>query len=421
MLGMYYGFGRPRRTLHFELVLPTPPAILATGAGMNTTGLAVIGCGARPTELLKELTRHDHIEVVGAWQPTIRGTESFCQEWRQLRKSESPQVYASLDELLADKRAEWVMVSSPNVFHAEHIVGAFKAGKHVFAEKPLATTITDAQAVIRAHAETGRIFATGFTLRYSPVYRTAHEIVSSGRIGRIVSIDATENISPSHGAYIMTNWRRHREKAGPHVLEKCVHDLDLLNWITDSLPVRVAAFGGNSMYTRENASLFQNANEAFTEWPATAESGLDPFTTDKSIEDHMVAILEYESGAKVQFQATMSNPIAERRMYISGTEGTLTLDLVAALLRCRTLTDASETTFDGIGGGVMHGGGDEIMIRALADTMATGTKPAIGAAEAFASTAVGLAIERAWKEGIVFDLRPLWESAGIDPAGSLTG
>lgn len=52
---------------------------------------------------------------------------------------------------------------------------------------------------------------------------------------------ADELLSPSHGGYIMRNWRRFREQSGPHLLEKCCHDIDILNWIVGSLPSKVAA------------------------------------------------------------------------------------------------------------------------------------------------------------------------------------
>ena len=50
----------------------------------------------------------------------------------------------------------------------------------------------------------------------------------------------------------MRNWRRHKNLSGPHVLEKCCHDIDLLNWIVDSLPSKVSAFGGNDIFITEN-------------------------------------------------------------------------------------------------------------------------------------------------------------------------
>ena len=87
-------------------------------------------------------------------------------------------------------------------------MAAFKAGKNVFSEKPLATKVEDCQEIFEAHKKSGLLFATGFVLRYSKLYRKVKDLIVSGELGKVLSIDANENITPSHGGYIMMNWRR---------------------------------------------------------------------------------------------------------------------------------------------------------------------------------------------------------------------
>ncbi len=377
---------------------------------MTVTGFSVIGCGGRLQSLAALLAGKENIVLAGVWDPDPESMEKLASvktEW-----AAESRRYGSYRELVASPQSSWVLVGSPNAYHAEHIIAAFEAGKHVFAEKPLAVSEQDCKRILDANRASGTLFGTGFTLRYSPLYRKAKEIISAGSLGKIVSIDATENLFPFHGAYIMTNWRRFREIAGANILEKCVHDLDILNWLTDSLPVRVAAFGGNSMFIPENADLFEQV-PSFSEWPTVPASGLNPFTTEKTIEDNMVSILEYKNGVRAQFQATMSNPIGERRMYISGTKGTLKLDLVTSELSYRTLFDDELHMFPGIGGNNMHGGGDSVMIDELALSMTTGAKPVCGGEEGLRSAVVGISLERAWKEEKILDLRPVWKNLGI--------
>lgn len=74
-----------------------------------------------------------------------------------------------------------MMIFSPNAYHKEHILQAFAAGKHVFTEKPLATSIEDCQEIFEAYQKAGKLFATGFVLRYAPIYRKAYEILNSGK------------------------------------------------------------------------------------------------------------------------------------------------------------------------------------------------------------------------------------------------
>lgn len=85
---------------------------------------------------------------------------------------------------------------------------SYSSAQGVFSEKPLATSIEDCQEIFEAHQKTGKLFATGFVLRYAPIYRKAHQILNSGKIGRLLALEANENIRPDHGGYIMCNWRR---------------------------------------------------------------------------------------------------------------------------------------------------------------------------------------------------------------------
>lgn len=98
---------------------------------------------------------------------------------------------------------DWVMVFSPNAFHKQHILEGFAAGKNVFSEKPLATLIEDCKAIYDAGKTSGRVFATGFVLRYANIYRKAKELLDSGRFGRILTIEANEHLRPGHGGYII--------------------------------------------------------------------------------------------------------------------------------------------------------------------------------------------------------------------------
>ena len=360
----------------------------------------VIGCGKRAVNLLRMLSTD--VELVAGWDPDAAKVDALYALAAPGRDLPHP---ASWQALLLLREVDWVFVCSPNAFHRAHIEAALSLGKHVFAEKPLATSEEDCLALAHAAAASDRLLMTGFTLRYSPLYREVKRVIAAGTLGRVVSIDANENLAPGHGAYIFTNWRRDHSLAGGHILEKCVHDLDLLGWFTASRPIRVAAFGGNAMFTPDNAPLFDKAL-SFLDWEETRATGLNPFTTDKTIEDTLVAILEYESGARVQFQLTSSNALGERRMFISGTEGTLIVDLVKARLTYQTLYDSAPTVWDG--GEGFHGGGDEVMLTELAATMLHSTPPATGITEGLTSTLVGLSLDRARRKGQVLDLMPLW-------------
>lgn len=379
---------------------------------MNQVRVGVIGCGQRLRFLTKILGAEAGVKIVGAWDPEAENAKKLLES----AGSPDGRVYESYQALAADPNIDWIMVGSPNAFHKEHILAGFAAGKHVFTEKPLATRTADCVAINEAHGRSGKLFATGFVLRYSPLYRKAKEILASGALGKIVSIDANENIAPDHGAYIMVNWRRHKELSGPHILEKCVHDLDLLNWFTESVPVRVAAFGGNGYFVPENRENFSSHKKEYGSWFTRlgVEEGSDPFVMEKTIEDHVVSILDYAGGMRVQFQATMANPIPERRMYFHCTRGNMVLELYSGLLQVKVLGQEKTETYD-FSKGDGHGGGDTVIMNELAESMRTGREPKCGGEEGLRSAVVGIAIEQARVEGKVLDLSGLWRELGVLP------
>jgi len=380
---------------------------------MKRINYAVIGCGGRISGLIKEFADKKDVELKGGWDPS---TINVTHMLKTLNKGEG-KIYASYEELVSDPEIDWVLIGSPNVFHREHIISAFKNGKHVFSEKPLATTIEDCVAINKSHQVSGKLFATGFTLRYASIYRKAKEILTSGKLGKVISINASENIAPYHGAYIMKDWRRKKELSGPHILEKCVHDLDLINWFTNSVPKRVAAFGGNDMFIPENNHLFKKNEEIFKtpSWVVIEESfensDTNPFLSDKSIEDNIVAVMEFVNGIRVQFQATMSNAIPERRMYFHCTEGTLIIELYTGILQYKSLEDEAVQMITLVGGG--HGDGDYHIMKELHDSMTHGTIPVCGGEEGLLSAVVGITIDEAREKGSIVDLSDIWKSLGV--------
>src|SRR5258705_5887478 len=87
---------------------------------------------------------------------------------------------ASAEEICAAKDIDLVVVATPTHLHAAHAIAAARGGKHVFCEKPLARTLADAQAMVRACDEAGGTLAVGHGVRFFLEYRQAKELVRPG-------------------------------------------------------------------------------------------------------------------------------------------------------------------------------------------------------------------------------------------------
>lgn len=371
-------------------------------------GIAVIGNGERAKGVVSNLLRDsDHmVEIVSVYDPDTEVAKGALERWG----AAGAKICGTCGEAVRTPGVDWVMVFSPNAYHKEGILAAFAAGKHVFSEKPLATSIADCREIYDAHRKSGLLFATGFVLRYAQIYRKVKEILDSGRLGKIIAIEGNENIRPEHGGYIMCNWRRHTSEAGPHILEKCCHDLDLILWFAGALPSRVASFGGRNFFTAANAPLLDKyGKKTFCTWPdphATAT----PFTEDSDLMDNSVSAVEFRNGIRLTFLASMSNAMPERRLFFSCSEGTMTVELYSGSIRYKLLGSDKVTEISFAGDG--HGGGDSYIMKELYETMCTGALPKCSGNEGLQSAVFALALDESARTGAVVDLEPVWRSLG---------
>ncbi|MBI1337752.1 MAG: gfo/Idh/MocA family oxidoreductase [Phycisphaera sp.] len=384
-------------------------------------GIGLIGCGSRLTGVIQSTLHNDNrIKVVALCDVS----DTAIKQAKERLRCPDARVYPNHHELSADPKVEWVCVGSWNAFHKEHILGALQANKHVFTEKPLTTNIDDCAVLKKAIDSHTGMFSIGFVLRYAEFYRRIKALIDGGVIGKLVSFEFNETLSPDHGGYIMMDWRRKREWAGTHLLEKCCHDIDLVNWLTGSVPVRAASFGGLNFFLPQNKhrmdELGPHANglPAYCGWRNsgiyTRENPLDPFTTDKDIIDNQVAILEYASGVRATFHTNLNTSIAERRMYFCGTHGTIRGDVRTGLIEYKRIDhEKAVLTEKTTAGG--HGGADGTMANALRNSMLDGTPPLVGLDDGIRSAVACFGIDAALDTGSVYDMRPMWQRVGIRP------
>ncbi len=138
--------------------------------------------------------------------------------------------------------------------HRESAVAALEKGYHLFLEKPMAHTpegCLEIAAAARAHR---RMVQICHPLRYTPFYRRVKELISTGKIGRLLSISMYENVGYWHFAhsYVRGNWRR-MDESGPVILTKCCHDMDIATWMADDHVREVSSFGRLAHFREENA------------------------------------------------------------------------------------------------------------------------------------------------------------------------
>lgn len=380
---------------------------------MNKVNIGIIGCGKRILDICRQMPHiGKEIEIVALYDPRKEATDVF-------KKGIAPkaEIYSDYCSLVKDARISWILIGSWNCFHSEHAIAALGEGKHVFCEKPLATTLKDCLAIKYARDKAGLLFSVGFTLRYSPHYKTIRELILNGAIGNIISMEFNETLDFEHGGYIHGDWRRWQKYAGTHLLEKCCHDIDIVQWIVDALPRQVASFGGLNFFIPKNKKYIQklgkaaNGRDAFSFYQRAHDA--NPFTAKKDIVDNQVAILEFTNGVRASFHTNCSTNMPERRMYICGTEGTLRADVLKGVIEICKIghkEKPSQIQSGGIGG---HGGGDEILGQDLAESILYSKKPVASLEDGLLSAITCFGLNEACETNRIVDMGPYWKKAGI--------
>ena len=154
------------------------------------------------------------------------------------------------ERAITDPGVDAVFITVPDFLHRPLATAAFAAGKHVFLEKPVATTLADGWAIIEAWRNSGRVLQLGYVLRAAPFYRELRRVLADGLIGRIHTIQLTDHLGVMHGATYMRRWHRHSANSGGLMVHKGCHDLDLVCWLLDTQPTRVSSFGGLFTFNR---------------------------------------------------------------------------------------------------------------------------------------------------------------------------
>lgn len=374
----------------------------------GAVGVGLIGCGGMGRLVAAQLLEQDpRLEIRALADPDRRSIRASHEQFNP-----DARVYRDYRELCAAPDIDWVMIASWNCFHREHAIAALNAGKHVFCQKPLATNVADCLAMRRAWQRSGRQFSIGFSLRYTKHARTLRSLLEAGTIGKLVSVEFNETLGFNHGGYIMGDWRRLTKYAGTHLLEKCCHDMDLINWMTGSRARRVASFGGLDFFVPGHAQRIRQVGKGAKGKPAYRSWGglvnLNPFTSDKDIIDNQVAVIEFENGVRATFHTNCNSAITERRMYLLGTEGTIRADFVTSRIEvARIGFNEKVRTIDTRATG-SHGGGDSVLARELADSMLRGAPPTVGLDEGLRSAFTCFGIDEAMTTGKVVDMDRYW-------------
>jgi len=315
------------------------------------------------------------------------------------------------DRMIAETKPDVVIVTSKDCTHDEYICRAMELGCDVITEKPMTTDERKCQRILDTQKRTGRRCIVTFNYRYSPPRMQVKELLMSGVIGNVVSVDFHWLLDTKHGADYFRRWHRHKGNSGGLLVHKATHHFDLINWWLSTVPEMVYATGTRNFYRPETAERYGLTNRSerclncpeadkcpfyldLRKYPTLKRMYLDNeqydgyfrdkcvFSAEIDIEDTMHVIVNYRNGASMSYSLHSFMPwegytvafngskgrlehICQETVYISG-DGSVPGQLVSEGIKIRILPHFRPgyevKVWQSEGG---HGGADPIMVNDL--------------------------------------------------------
>jgi len=212
---------------------------------------AMVGTGSRGTGMWGESLVKEYpqlVKFVGLCDINPKRVEYA----KKVIGAPDAKTYTDFDAMIRETRPDVVIVTTVDAFHAMYAVRAMELGCDVIVEKPMATDEQQCQQIIDTERKTGQHVTVTFNARYGNSTKAIKNILLSGEIGDIISVDFHEYLDIDHGAHYFRRWHAYKKNSGSLLVHKSTHHFDQINWWLDADPVEVYAQGRVSVYGKNN-------------------------------------------------------------------------------------------------------------------------------------------------------------------------
>lgn len=329
----------------------------AEDAGPTPVRAALIGSGARGSDLLRSLTTLPRVDVVAV-------ADDYAPHLERGLKYAGPQAkgYADFRALLEKERPQAVVVAVPLFEHFRVAEAALEAGCSVFCEKTMCFTMEQAEKLRKLVKDKRAIFQVGLQRRANPIYQQAAAMVKAGLIGQITAVKAQWHrnnnwrrpipLSPRDAGWKeleeRLNWRLYKSRSAGLMAELGSHQMDVVNWALGVSPKRVLATGGID-YWRDGREIEDNVTCIYEyELPMRERPVHAPGATAASA-PNWAAAPKSDGGADVEkpgtytvravYTSICNNAYEGASELIEGTKGTLFLASTKGLFYRERLPD----------------------------------------------------------------------------------
>ncbi|MFC1724988.1 Gfo/Idh/MocA family protein [candidate division KSB1 bacterium] len=386
------------------------PAVKAVEKS-NRKRYVIVGTGSRSRMYQNAILQDysEYAELVG-FCDVNEGRLKLAQDWAADAAGKKLPVYDAVDfnKMISGTKPDKVIVTTVDGFHHEYIIKGMELGCDIITEKPMTIDAEKCQKIIDTQKKTGKKCTVTFNYRYSPPRTQIKDLLMSGVIGEVLSVDFHWMLNTHHGADYFRRWHSQKKFSGGLMVHKATHHFDLVNWWLSAVPVAVFATGKREFYTPEMVKRFglkSHYERCFT-CPEKEKCGFEldlekneslkrlyldnekydgyfrdkcVFRTGIDIEDTMNVLVKYDNnitlcyslnafnsweGYQIVFNGTKGRleHKVEEQIYISGTDtvqGGLKSGGISNVIIPLRGPGYSVDPWTGEGG---HGGGDNILL-----------------------------------------------------------
>jgi predicted dehydrogenase len=297
-------------------------------------------------------TYSDTSELVGLCDSNPGRLQLYLQVARDRGLDVPGYPAEDFDRMIEEQQPDCVIVTTKDCHHDEYICRAMALGCDAITEKPMATDEHKCRRIIETRQKTGKRCTVTFNYRYSPARTQVKDLLMSGVIGEVLSVDLNWLLDIRHGADYFRRWHRSKENSGGLLVHKATHHFDIVNWSLSSVPASVFARGDRKFYTPNTADRYglKNRSERCLDCP---ESENCPFHLDLraheemrtlyledeqydghfrdrcvfsdqiDIEDSMQLVVTYQSGARMSYSLHAFMPWEGVMISFNGSKGRL--------------------------------------------------------------------------------------------------
>jgi predicted dehydrogenase len=260
----------------------------------------VIGTGVNGCEHIRVTLLEGRATIHGVYDPNPGSIALAQASFQRFRPGEELKVFDSLEAACNDPEADGLIISTPNYTHLEVLKVAVKSGKHIFLEKPMATTVKNAYEIMQIAESYPAVLQIGLQYRFKSMYvESIYEALERKSLGEVKMVNITEHRVPFLDK--VKQWNKFSKFSGGTLVEKCCHYFDLLNLFSGSRAVSVYATGSQAVNFRE----FEYNGEK------------------SDILDNAIVSVVYENGIHANFNLCMFAPMFYEEISVCGDEGYL--------------------------------------------------------------------------------------------------